>query len=113
VDPAGLESANRPLCSYGVRSEAEGSSGVVGKTIEGDGNLGGSPLRCFALGLALGLVAAGSGQSRGQPYLRVVVITRGGNDVGNEMIDSWFQRLALLAGRNVGPANDAWPKHAC
>jgi hypothetical protein len=72
-----------------------------------------SPLRCFALGLALGLVAAGSGQSCGQPYLRVVVITRGGNDVGDEMIDCWFQRLALLAGRNVGPANDAWPKHAC
>jgi len=67
---------------------ADSSRSTIGKTIKCDGNLGGSPLRCFALGPTFGFVTVRGIQSRSQSYLRVVVITCGRNDIGNEMIDS-------------------------
>src|ERR1700751_2004436 len=92
----------RDLHSDGGRSGAERSGGAISKTIEGDGNLGSSSLGRFARDMTLQLVVVGSGKSRSQRRLCVVIITRRGNDAGNEMIDSRFQHLPLPANREVG-----------
>jgi hypothetical protein len=76
------------LLSGNVRGGAKRFSGTIRKAIDGYSNLGGSPLGSIAFGLALGLVVVGGGKSRTQRHLRVVVIARSGNDVGNEMVDS-------------------------